>query len=1319
MKEIIKHKMVNKLHRRNSSASSTASVDYTSGDRLLFKFSSLQALQVPKGWDKLSLSIISAETGKTIAKTGRASAQNGNCQWTEDLSEYIWIPHDYASKGIEQCLYKLLIAMGSGRSGILGDVTVNLSVHLSSETSISIAQPLKNCSHGTILQAEIQCLTPLTNLRNDRWTDTDSFTEDANASDDLDTTSEVSDGRVTRSPESSVSNNFVYTSQAGGISNRDRYLSGGESGRSFDSMDDSLSKGSYSPLRNISEAANDLIGRLDSIGSSNSAQYSSYHAHDSSKPSHSSYSSVSGKHSFSQRQDSGKISHSIPTSPLQTFGSTEFVLEPEGATVDNLRAESRIWERHARKLKVDQNFSREEFRDQTRKLQSASMEIIALQTECDGLKHEISFLKVLLNESEVQKKAAESLKDDIHTELQQEIKFQRDMNNTLSLQLNKTQESNLELVSVLQELEETIEKQKLEIESLISLKNKIKELERDCNDLTHENIELVSKLKESSTDLSACSDLERKCVELEIIIQSFKDKACYLDGELNKHREKSEEQENEVTALKELLKLQQEGKHQNASAGAGIAESNFKDDSGILEKLNAELKSRVKDLDKKLLAKISENEVLQSDCFLKDREIQRLDTQVSDLNLLKSQLMGALKAMQTESTIISECLDKVKSDMVLLNDTKESHVAANKILEKKSLELESCNKELELQLTELEVENLHLSERIAGLEPQLRYLTDARESSRLEMQHSETRVINLQADLKKLEEEAETCKVNMKQKFQEMQKRWLEAQEECEYLKKANPKLQTTAENLIEECSQLQKSNRELRQQRLELYNRCTLLEAELRESQHDFSKFSINLDILEGKFSLMINEIATKEQVFDSELEALYLKNEEQTEKLIMGENLFNQMYSEKMAEIENLQQEVKHLNTQIYSSRDERDSMASEAVHNMHVLRAEKHKLEKAIEDVTEKFRSSEKKLELVQLEYEEKFQDLTVEFASSRENHGVLEANLKRVMELLEYTRSNEEKLRFTVGELDSNLKQCEYQSAQLTEEITSLQDQLQKIPSLQDEVVALKNSLNALNFENERLEASLQLITGDYKELKEEKTSLLQRTYSMQKAVFELEDYKRTKAVLEEQVMRLQGDLTAREALCAQDAELKNELGRLKRSNSQLQWKINSLQDEKDECMKNAQVLEEKLEQTKYLNPDEIECSTNNSAISFRSDSMNSLHEHMKLPENVEGKIQLLEKELAEALEENDMYKSQINSFLSKGQIQQFGIPLESEVDGKLVDKEHEKDVSLLETELKELQERYLHMSLKYAEVEAQREELVSKLKAVRPGKGWFS
>lgn len=74
-----------------------------------------------------------------------------------------------------------------------------------------------------------------------------------------------------------------------------------------------------------------------------------------------------------------------------------------------------------------------------------------------------------------------------------------------------------------------------------------------------------------------------------------------------------------------------------------------------------------------------------------------------------------------------------------------------------------------------------------------------------------------------------------------------------------------------------------------------------------------------------------------------------------------------------------------------------------------------------------------------------------------------------------------------------------------------------------------------------------------------------------------------------------------------------------------------------------------------------------------------------------------------------------SFLYEGQVSQSDTaPVHLEVKDEANIKEHK-----LEAELSELQERYLNMSLKYAEVEAQREELVLKLKAVGPARSWFS
>lgn len=51
------------------------------------------------------------ETGKTTAKSGKALVQNGSCQWTDTLSESIWVSQDDSSKELQDCFFKLVVSM--------------------------------------------------------------------------------------------------------------------------------------------------------------------------------------------------------------------------------------------------------------------------------------------------------------------------------------------------------------------------------------------------------------------------------------------------------------------------------------------------------------------------------------------------------------------------------------------------------------------------------------------------------------------------------------------------------------------------------------------------------------------------------------------------------------------------------------------------------------------------------------------------------------------------------------------------------------------------------------------------------------------------------------------------------------------------------------------------------------------------------------------------------------------------------------------------------------------------------------------------------
>lgn len=67
-------------------------------------------LQIEKGWNNLFVSIISIETGETIAKSGKASVQNGKCHWEDSMLSTMWISEDLLQHN-ESFLLKLVVAM--------------------------------------------------------------------------------------------------------------------------------------------------------------------------------------------------------------------------------------------------------------------------------------------------------------------------------------------------------------------------------------------------------------------------------------------------------------------------------------------------------------------------------------------------------------------------------------------------------------------------------------------------------------------------------------------------------------------------------------------------------------------------------------------------------------------------------------------------------------------------------------------------------------------------------------------------------------------------------------------------------------------------------------------------------------------------------------------------------------------------------------------------------------------------------------------------------------------------------------------------------
>ncbi|EXB75932.1 hypothetical protein L484_022609 [Morus notabilis] len=1388
-----------RLHRHRQAAKS--------GDKLDFKFSSFKALQVPKGWDKLVVSVVSVETGKTIAKTSKAAVHNGNCQWSETLSESIRVSQDGSSKEMEDCPFKLIVFMGSARSGILGDATVNMTDYMSTSASVPVSLDEDSKERNYDLEK------PNGN------------------SHDIDTKSDgsVSDSTVARSLGSSAAKDFRLISNPGEPGSRETSFSLSESHKSYDTEgSEDVSVGDHSG------DVHSLVRRADSIGSENSVTLS--------KPA-----------SFnSQMNISENSRQEFPASSLTTTSSAKNFRDTAEGTIEELRAEAKMWERNARKLMLDLDILRGEFSDQSKVQENLNLELLAAYDERDDLKKEVEQLRFSLEKSMVKQTSSgnlTSLGEDlplIEKELKDELKFQKESNANLALQLKKTQESNIELVSVLQELEETIDKQKTEIEDLLALQSKV----GDMGEITDVNVEenkrltdQIQKMQEveknlnievkqleqaleeknqeiekaeslnSQTLLDLETEFKSKLLDKEEQIVNLKAKLLgslsitysaemgstngsdvNLMNEIEELKEKVQELERDCNELTEenlelLFKLKEskkgamrsnahfESPHSEVSTNTltsfefqlsgqkfrtNDAELSVKanDDNASVQRLQSlkmEPEARLAEMDNDLPEKRSEVEKLHIDLLSKEEEISvlrksqsELEAKVSDLQRDKTQLQEHMEVVLQESEITSKCLNDLRNDLAVLTSSMDPHISANKLLERKSSELETGNRELELHVSELEGENAKLSELVASLEDELRCLTSEQESSQLELEKSKSHSMTLQDEINRLRIEMASEKETAKQKLENMEDQLLEVQEECEYLRRANPKLQSTVESLLEECNSLQKSKEELSNEKLELHNRCSLLEAKLEESHLSFTDCSKRVDELEQCLSSVLAEFASKEKCFASEIVALVDENLRHKEKFNQEENLLNQMYMEKAVEVENLQQEVELLINKLSAKHEENERISSDAMEELSRLRADNTKLDADLQQARSKIKKTEDELRIKQKDYEVKLKSLSSELAASNQDH-------EKLSKLSENYKSGEAKLKSVVNDLEIRLRALESERRELVEESAHLKVQLQKLAHLEAEILAFKNELDETKIEKEKLEVSVLARSNECEDLKAEKNELVENVSFLKMSVSELEDCKSEKMALEER-----------------DAELKKELNQIRRENNQYQQKIQQLQEERDKRQRRSPALEEELKLVKeerHHNPREYS-GRKSPNFSKTNTKVNPVHETSKISKNemaksgrehrdtrrngmvqevgrdshrtqsqrengsgyefpdgsprengadTGSKIQLLEDQLAKALEENNKYKVQLNKLVSEGRK---GLVADasrkSRLEGEVVSKEkYEMTKSSLEAELRDILERYSNMSLKYAQAEAQREELVMKLKTTKTGKRWFS
>ncbi|KAE9619250.1 hypothetical protein Lalb_Chr02g0151131 [Lupinus albus] len=920
-------------------------------------------------------------------------------------------------------------------------------------------------------------------------------------------------------------------------------------------------------------------------------------------------------------EDFDKVSNASDTTLTRSVGSSKDLLNAAQVTIELLHGEAMTWEENYRKLMIDVERYQKDLSNKSKNKNDLEKELSVSREESVGLKKEIERLTAMVkeNDSKNLKLQIEEM-DNIIKELKDEIKYQKGINTDMEMKLKKTQESYIDLVFILRRLENTIERQKMEIADLSVTSSQFQDGENssdeefsfseevfpdktgkeisksDVNMCTneyamrclHEGIELMQEKQKNME--STIKFLEKTVMEKDQELQSARlCTAQTLEESEAKWRNKLFENGKEIIGLEKKLSdgvhafsneitastqrvqdleaefCEKHGESKKEVIMSRSCSSNLplldSDNSINITQMFVEL---YKQLQISLENLKGQDSLLCQKEFINKAEHSKDEGEI-DLKELSAAILYAIillkklvkskattdfeyeinshnelvgKRIRDDDDEVTNCSLKENifciSSQELRNLHEQLACELTFLIKNQQVESQEANKfEPETQvaylqsrdtLSELEAENIQLSERIFGLEAEMKCLNQEKESTRLALESSEAVVINLQAGIRRLENQNGS-----------MQKKWLEAQEECSFLKVNSSSLHARNEKLIEEFETHETVNGELRMQNLELHNQSTVLESKLGESKIAFLDVVKHVEDLQHKFSSILEEIAVKEKTIHAILDELVQESKRQNDKLASSIALFAFDFSE------------------------------------------DKAMLQASLQESEDKIKLYETKFEKLQAEYEAKVQSYAQELASTRANHETLMVYHEKVVVLLESAKSDEEKLKSTVRRLEVELKTSELERLQATEEISILEVQTKKTEMLRDEIFVLKRSLNEAELECRRMEASYQMLSLDHEELKAEKLSNVRKVSSIEKVTSELKDCRHSKVELEEKIVQLEWHLTTKEASCHNNVQLRYDLAQMKKANGELHRKKDSFQAKNEEYQKKVRALEQKLKQ----------------------------------------------------------------------------------------------------------------------------------------------
>ncbi|XXG85223.1 hypothetical protein AAC387_Pa11g0340 [Persea americana] len=849
--------------------------------KLVFKLQ-FRVTQVPQlGWDTLIVALVPLEVGKPTVKSEKAAIHNGSCRWENPIYETVKLIREPKTGKINEKIYQFFVSTGSSKTGFLGEATINFADYAETIKPLSLLLPLKAANSGAILHVTIQKIqdaidgrevedngdvmvrshgrTLQSQLRN---CDTDEDHKLSNGTGNYNSTENGSS--ITRKAELSMSHDKTVSQHA--ESNGILRASSGSDAISASSLETSSGQDTPRELgmkgnNNTHQDAASFLSFLSNNGTSK-------------KPTSNAIHSVVEVREHRSPNAEWLVSSAPDESTDGSTNCSEDALLKESSdiSIEKLNNEIAVLARQAEVSELELQTLRKQIAKESRRGNDLLREVHSLKEERDALKSECEQLKGskqhtnggrgsnrLQLESGDQRYKLEEIK--------QELNYEKDLNANLRFQLQKTQESNSELILAVRDLEELLEQKNKETSEIVIDKGSLhlhlpegngevhevdsgheKEEDEEQHELEllvteHGDAKLECSLQQKILDLSSELEVYKKDnEELETQMEQLA-----LDYEILKQENHDMSLKLEQSQLQEQLKMQ----YECASSLAVINELELH-----VESLEKELKQQAEafedDLAAVMHAKVEqEQRAVRAEAALRktrwnnattaerlQEEINRLSMQMSSTfeanEKLAMQALTEARELRLQKSHLEELLERASVDLELVKDRYEERL------------LELSN---QIDLQQKQTEQL-----LQGLEDKSRELQSQKKSAEAKENAFSEEIVVLRNEMERLEGEkaALSEQVEEKEKLEAEIKRMKTSLEEMEILlRRGNMErnaLESKLASLREEAEKPLKELNQLRQLKDEKESTVGLLQSEVEtlKAQYNDLKHSLFEDELE-----------------------------------------------------------------------------------------------------------------------------------------------------------------------------------------------------------------------------------------------------------------------------------------------------------------------------------------------------------------------------------------------------------------------------------------------------------------------------------------